>query len=200
MNVVARVGGFGRESIIVSAVLLALATLGLSRSIRHRWLAPLERPTGAGHRRRAADDGPAWSWPWSRPASSCFVVLWATAGTRRPTAGSAAAGTGATCWSTSRSARASRPATSRREVPYFAGVPLTYHWFADFHGAITSTVAGVDLIPVYFLTSALFAGVLALVVWALGRPPDRRRRVAADRRRSSSASAAGWAGSGSSAT
>ena len=53
------------------------------------------------------------------------------------------------------------------EVPYFAGEPLTYHWFADFHGAITSTVAGVDIIGVYFLTSALFAGVLALVVWAL---------------------------------
>ena len=46
------------------------------------------------------------------------------------------------------------------EVPYFAGEPLTYHWFADFHGAITSTVAGVDIIGVYFLTSALFAGVL----------------------------------------
>ena len=25
------------------------------------------------------------------------------------------------------------------QVPYFAGVPLTYHWFADFHGAIIST-------------------------------------------------------------
>ena len=25
------------------------------------------------------------------------------------------------------------------EVPYFAGEPLTYHWFADFHGAIAAT-------------------------------------------------------------
>ncbi len=64
------------------------------------------------------------------------------------------------------------------EVPYFAGVPLTYHWFADFHGAITSTVAGVDLIGVYFLTSALFAGVLALVVWALAMQLTGRRSVA----------------------
>ena len=64
------------------------------------------------------------------------------------------------------------------EVPYFAGEPLTYHWFADFHGAIASTAAGVPLIPVYFFTSALFAGVLALVVWALAAPPDRRSRVA----------------------
>ena len=64
------------------------------------------------------------------------------------------------------------------EVPYFAGVPLTYHWFADFHGAITSTVAGVDIIGVYFLTSALFAGVLALVVWALAMQLTGRRSVA----------------------
>ena len=64
------------------------------------------------------------------------------------------------------------------EVPYFAGVPLTYHWFADFHGAIASTVAGLDLIPVYFASSALFAAVLALVVWALARRLTGDRRVA----------------------
>jgi hypothetical protein len=64
------------------------------------------------------------------------------------------------------------------EVPYFAGEPLTYHWFADFHGAITSTVAGVDIIGVYFFTSALFAGVLALVVWALAFQLTARRSVA----------------------
>ena len=63
-------------------------------------------------------------------------------------------------------------------MPYFAGEPLTYHWFADFHGAITSSVAGVDLIPVFFLTSALFAGVLALVVWALAFRLTASRAVA----------------------
>ncbi len=64
------------------------------------------------------------------------------------------------------------------EVPYFAGVPLTYHWFADFHGAIAATASGIDLIPVYFATSALFAGVLALVVWALALRLTGDRRVA----------------------
>ena len=64
------------------------------------------------------------------------------------------------------------------EVPYFAGAPLTYHWFADFHGAITSTIAGVDLIGVYFITSAAFAAVLALVVWALAIQLTGRRSVA----------------------
>ena len=64
------------------------------------------------------------------------------------------------------------------EVPYFAGQPLAYHWFADFHGAITATAAGIDLIPVYFVTSSIFAGVLALVVWALAVQLTGDRRVA----------------------
>ena len=63
-------------------------------------------------------------------------------------------------------------------VPYFAGEPLSYHWFADFHGAIASTAAGLDIIPVYFATSALFAAVLALVVWALAIRLTSDRRVA----------------------
>ena len=58
------------------------------------------------------------------------------------------------------------------------GEPLTYHWFADFDGAIASSVAGVDLIGTYFVTSALFAAVLGLVVWALGLRLTGRRAVA----------------------
>jgi hypothetical protein len=64
------------------------------------------------------------------------------------------------------------------QVPYFAGMPLTYHWFADFHGAIAASVAGINLIPVYFVTSALFAAVLALLVWELARRLTGDRRVA----------------------
>ncbi len=64
------------------------------------------------------------------------------------------------------------------QVPYFAGEPLTYHWFADFDGAIASSVAGVDLIGTYFLTSALFAGVLGVLVWALALRLTADRRVA----------------------
>ncbi len=45
------------------------------------------------------------------------------------------------------------------EVPYFAGQPLSYHWFADFHGAIAAVAADVPIIPVFFLSSALIAGV-----------------------------------------
>ena len=86
------------------------------------------------------------------------------------------------------------------EVPYFAGEPLTYHWFADFHGAIAATAANVPIIPVFFLSSALMAG---------GARPRRlvararaHRAPAAWRRspRSSCASAAGWAGCASGPT
>ena len=86
------------------------------------------------------------------------------------------------------------------EVPYFAGVPLTYHWFADFHGAITSTVAGVDLIGVYFATSALFAGVLGARRLGARDAASPAPSASPRSRRSSSAPAAAWAGSGSSAT
>ena len=87
------------------------------------------------------------------------------------------------------------------EVPYFAGVPLTYHWFADFHGADrVAWPRGSHSSPVYFVTSALFAGVLALVVWALALRLTRDRTGRRSSRRSSSASAAAWAGSASSST
>ncbi len=65
------------------------------------------------------------------------------------------------------------------QVPYFAGAPLDYHWFADFHGAIVALVSGVDLIGVYVASSALMAGVLALLVWELALRLTGDRRAAA---------------------
>jgi hypothetical protein len=64
------------------------------------------------------------------------------------------------------------------QVPYFAGVPLTYHWFADFHGALTALVAGVGIIPVFVLTSGLMAGTFALLAWELARRLTGSGRVA----------------------
>ncbi|MFH1474973.1 MAG: hypothetical protein ABIG85_03855, partial [Chloroflexota bacterium] len=64
------------------------------------------------------------------------------------------------------------------QVPYFAGVPLTYHWFADFHGAITAATAGLHVIPVFMVSSALMAGALALVAWELARHLTGSRRAA----------------------
>jgi hypothetical protein len=65
------------------------------------------------------------------------------------------------------------------QLPYYAGAPLTYHWFADFHGAILAAVAGVPIIPVFIVSTATMAGVLALVVWELTRRLTLNRRAAA---------------------
>ena len=64
------------------------------------------------------------------------------------------------------------------QVPYFAGVPLTYHWFADFHGSIAAATAGLHVIPVFVVSSALMAGALALVAWELARHLTGSRRAA----------------------
>jgi len=67
------------------------------------------------------------------------------------------------------------------EVPYFAGVPLTYHWFADFHAAILAEAAGLFSVPAMVIQSAILAGALALIVYSLARrlmPGPHARRVA----------------------
>ena len=176
VNLVARVGGFGRGSIIVTAVLLAVGAVVVAR-LRNRWLAPLDPPSLAGLRAALRADRPAWIVA-TATGLVVFAVLMSN-GWRETADGWV---TGGWNWSDLlvHVAIGSSIAASNfpPEVPYFVGAPLTYHWFADFHGAIASTVAGVDLITVYFLTSALFATVLALVVWALARRLTDDRRVA----------------------
>jgi hypothetical protein len=53
------------------------------------------------------------------------------------------------------------------QVPYFAGEPLVYHWFADFHAALLAESAGLFAVPVFVVHSALLAGALALLVHGL---------------------------------
>ncbi len=55
------------------------------------------------------------------------------------------------------------------QVPYFAGVPLVYHWFADFHAAIAADAAGLFAIPAFVLGSAIGAAALALCVHGLAQ-------------------------------
>ena len=176
INVVARVGGFGRESIVLAAVLLAFGSVGFAL-VRSRWLAPLERPTRAGFTQALRADAPAWI---VAIATGLVVLLvLGTNGWVETPDGWVSGGWNLSDFLVHVSIGSSIAAGNfPPEVPYFAGAPLTYHWFADFHGAITSTVAGVDIIGVYFLTSALFAGVLALVVWALAMQLTARRSVA----------------------
>ncbi|MGZ8476171.1 MAG: hypothetical protein ACXWWQ_08160, partial [Candidatus Limnocylindria bacterium] len=67
------------------------------------------------------------------------------------------------------------------EVPYFAGVPLVYHWFADFHAAILALAAGIFSVPAMVVQSSVLAAALALLVYSLARTLIRSadsRRVA----------------------
>jgi hypothetical protein len=61
------------------------------------------------------------------------------------------------------------------QVPYFAGEPLIYHWFADFHAAIVARAAGIFAIPSFVVSSAILAGALALIVHGLARALLRGR-------------------------
>ena len=177
VNVIARVGGFGRGSIILSAIVLALACVVFAR-IRHRWLAPLERPTVARIAASVRTDASAWIVAGA--VGFVVAVVLAGNGWVRSPDGWVAGG-----WNWSdllvHVAIGSSIAAGNfpPQIPYFAGEPLTYHWFADFHGAIVSSVASVDIIGVYFASSALFAGALALLIWALAARLTGSRRVAA---------------------
>jgi len=176
VDVVARVVGFGPVAVAGSIVLLALASLVMAR-VRHRWLAPWSPPTLAGIRATLREDAAAWVLA-AAVTLLVGVVLFAN-GWRETPDGRVSGG-----WDWSdllvhvAIGASILHGNFPPQVPYFAGEPLTYHWFADFHGAIAATAAGADLIPVYFATSALFAGVLALVVWALALRLTGDRRVA----------------------
>ncbi len=177
VDLVARVGGFGRPSILGATLLLAIGTVVAAR-ISHTWLAPVGRPTLAGIRSTIRLDAAAWLIA-AAVGILVAVVLFAN-GWRETPVGWVSGGWN---WSDLLVHVAIGASIVHGnfppEVPYFAGTPLTYHWFADLHGAIASSVAGVDIIPVYFATSALFASVMALLVWALALRLTGDRRVAA---------------------
>ncbi len=177
VDLVARVGGFDRPSILVATLLIVVGTAALA-VLRHPWLAPIGRPTIAGIRATIRTDAAAWLIA-AAFGLIILVVLFAN-GWRYTLNGWVSGGWN---WSDLLVHVAIGASIVHGnfppEVPYFAGAPLTYHWFADLHGAITSSVAGIDLIQVYFTTSAVFAAVLALLVWSLTLRLTGGRRVAA---------------------
>ncbi|HEX5039317.1 MAG TPA: hypothetical protein VFW95_04205 [Candidatus Limnocylindria bacterium] len=63
------------------------------------------------------------------------------------------------------------------DVPYFAGEPLVYHWFADFHAAILAEAAGMFSVPAMVVQSAILAASLAFIVWSLARRLVRGHRA-----------------------
>ena len=176
VNVVARVDGFSRGAVLVSVAALAIATVVLAR-FRHPWLAAPRWPSIDGAAAGFRADLPAWLV--SAAAGLAVLVILFGNGWRQTADGFVSGG-----WNWSdllvhvSIGSSIQHGNFPPEVPYFAGVPLTYHWFADFHGAIVSAAGDVGTIPVYFATSALFAAVLAMLVWTLALRLTRRRRVA----------------------
>ena len=176
VNVVARADGFSRDAVLVSVAALAVATVVWSQ-FHHPWLAAPRWPSidGVGAAFRA--DLPAWLV--SAATGVVVLVILLGNGWRQTADGFVSGG-----WNWSdllvhvSIGSSIQHGNFPPEVPYFSGVPLTYHWFADFHGAITATAVDAAIIPVFFLTSGLFAAALALLVWTLALRLTRRRRVA----------------------
>lgn len=176
VNGISRVVGFGLPAIVMSTILLAGATVALLR-VDHRLLAPFRRPTVTGMREALAADLDIWTVALAFGGLVGYVLI---ANGWREADGVVISG--GWNWSDllvhvaigSSILHGNFPP----EVPYFAGEPLVYHWFADFHGAIAAASSGLPLIPIYFATSALFAASLALVIWALALRLTGHPRVA----------------------
>jgi hypothetical protein len=180
VELVSRLDGFGRVAVVVAVGLLVLGTVVLTR-IRHRWLAPWSFPAVADIpaevRSALREDAPAWIV--AGVVGLVVLSVLGSNGWRETPDGMVSGG-----WNWSdllvhvAIGNSIVHGNFPPEVPYFAGEPLSYHWFADFHGAIAATAADVPITGVFFLSSALLAGTLALVTWALALVLTGSRRVA----------------------
>ena len=180
VDLVARVDTFGRVAVLLSAGGLVLATVIIAR-LHHPWLAPLDVPPArsvpAAIRAHLRQELPAWI---IAAATSLVVFVVLASNVWRETPDGFVSGG----WNWSdflvhvAIGNSIVHGNFPPQVPYVAGEPLSYHWFADFHGAIAATAADISIIPVFILSSALMAGVLALVVWSLAAAISRDRRVA----------------------
>jgi len=64
------------------------------------------------------------------------------------------------------------------DVPYFAGHPLTYHWFSDFNAAIAANAIEAFSVSVMPVASGLLAGALALSGYSIALHLSHSRRTA----------------------
>jgi len=61
------------------------------------------------------------------------------------------------------------------QMPYFSGVPMSYHYFVDFHTAILEEAFGSFIPRLIVFTNALFVFLFALSLYALGSYVKSRR-------------------------
>ena len=138
-------GGYRRETIFLAAAVLMTPLVVMA------WRAGPAIFGSAAHGESARSGATAW------PSRSPPV-----GGVRRADAGAAVASdrhrgerrprTGAT-WGHLSIAQSLNAGNFLPQVPYFAGAPLVYHWFADFHAAIAAKAAGMFAIPAFVTSS-----------------------------------------------
>ncbi len=172
-------GGYRREVIFAAAAMLAAPI-------------PFAAWRGGGHALGAQAIGAIRALRRQRVAfalaglAAAFVGLVLDAGLWKPTPSGIAAG--GSNWSDLgvhlSIAQSLNAGNFPPQVPYFAGAPLVYHWFADFHAAIVAAAAGLFAIPAFVVSSAILAGALALLVHGLARrllrgPQARRAAILA---------------------
>ena len=169
-------GGFTRDTAMLAVLLLALATIALA-SLELPLLAPPPALRWRSVRAVVAEAPGAWIVA-AGSAGAVLAVLGLSAWREIPGGWSS----GGWNWSdflVHVSIGSSLMAGNfPPQVPYFAGVPLAYHWFGDMAGAVASLVTGVELITVFIVSSAVMAGALALVVWELARQITHDTRTA----------------------
>ncbi|MDP9468094.1 MAG: hypothetical protein M3P32_05060, partial [Chloroflexota bacterium] len=163
-------GGYRRETIFVVAALLAMPiSIGLLRG----GPAALRQQAGTAWRAARHD----WAAFGFALAAAVFVGAVLASGLWHATPNGVAAG--GSNWSDLgvhlSIAQSLNAGNFPPQVPYFAGQPLIYHWFADFHAAIVARAAGIFAIPSFVASSAILAGALALLVHGLGRALLRGR-------------------------
>ena len=157
-------GGYRRETIFAAAVLLALP---IPLAAFRGGLSALSAQVFSG---AAALRREAVAFAFAALVAA-FVGLVLDAGLWRPTATGVSAG--GSNWSDLgvhlSIAQSLNAGNFPPQVPYFAGAPLVYHWFADFHAAIAAEAAGLFAIPAFVVSSAILSGALALLVHGLAR-------------------------------
>jgi hypothetical protein len=162
-------GGYERSTVFgAAALLLSPVPLAVWRGGGAGIAAELQSAARAARR----------EWPalLVALAAALFVGLVLQSGLWRPVEGGVAAG--GSNWSDLgvhlSIAQSLNAGNFPPQVPYFAGSPLVYHWFADFHAAIAARAAGIFAVPAFVVSSAILSGALALVVHGLARSLLRR--------------------------
>ena len=174
------IGGYDRATIFLAAGLLLVP---LVATVWRAGLAPIRAQLGSGLRALRRNASPLAV----AALSAAFVGLVLDSGLWHPTQGGVTAG--GSNWSDLgvhlSIAQSVNAGNFPPQVPYFAGAPLVYHWFADFHAAIAAEAAGLFAIPAFVTSSAILTGALALLVHGLaltllrGRSARRAALIAA---------------------